>query len=239
MNINFFSVTFWFNIIEEPNELLNSLQDNLKDEYSKFEVFNKSDNLLNPIIRAINVNEKTNIVVSQISLQYNMDNVSLKDSQIFKDRVINLFNILNNNIKVLHTSLYVNGEIIKDNALEVITKNTLQDSLKNDLVDTSIKLGKCYEDLFYKIVTIFNKKQIKIPKTFDEKGRVIPIPLVSLNGTFVENEVIDVSYELNDKYSYDFTKNYQTSEFYLNKMLYVLFSDLESDVNSIINDGIF
>lgn len=239
MKINCFSITFWFNILSNPNDLLSSLQSNLQ-EFEKYELFNKTDNLLSPIIRGINDELKTNIVISQISMQYNMDNVTLDNSNEFKEKAIILFNILNDlNIDVLHTSAYINGEIVTDNALESITKNTLNPSLNNDLVDTSIKLGKVEEELFYKIVTIFNKKQIKLPKVVDKEGRLVPIPLISWHGALVENELIDVSYEINDKYSYDFTKEYHTTEFYLNKMLYKLFSELESDVNNIIDNGKF
>ena len=239
MKINCFSITFWFNILSNPNDLLSSLQSNLQ-EFEKYELFNKTDNLLSPIIRGINNELKTNIVISQVSMQYNMDNVTLDNSNEFKEKAIILFNILNDlNIDVLHTSAYINGEIVTDNALESITKNTLNPSLNNDLVDTSIKLGKVEEELFYKIVTIFNKKQIKLPKVVDKEGRLVPIPLISWHGALVENELIDVSYEINDKYSYDFTKEYHTTEFYLNKMLYKLFSELESDVNNIIDNGKF
>ena len=241
MNINCFSVTFWFNILSNPNELLNSLQVLLKDEYTKFELFNKSDNLLLPIIRSINGEKKTNIVITQVNLQYNMDNVSLDNIDEFKEKVLSLYDLLNkNNIKVLHTSLFVNAELVKEDALKSITKNTINKSLQNDdLVDMSLKLGKCYEELFYKIITVFNKKQIKLPKVVDEEGRAVPIPLISWNGALVENELLDISYEINDKYSYDFTKNYNTTEFYLNKMLFVLFDNLESDINNIIDNGKF
>lgn len=241
MKINCFSVTFWFNILSNSNELLSSLQDALKDEYSKFELFNKADNLLLPIIRSINSDKKTNIVVSQINLQYNMDDVSLNNSNEFKEKVMTLYNLLiQNNIKVLHTSLFINAELVKEDAIKSIAKNTISKTLQDEsLVDMSLKLGKCYEELFYKIVTIFNKKQIKLPKIVDEEGRTVPIPLISWNGALVENELVDVSYEINDKYSYDFTKNYNTTEFYLNKMLFVLFDDLESDINNIIDNGKF
>ena len=241
MKINCFSVTFWFNILSNSNELLSSLQDALKDEYSKFELFNKADNLLLPIIRSINSDKKTNIVVSQINLQYNMDDVSLNNSNEFKEKVMTLYNLLiQNNIKVLHTSLFINAELVKEDAIKSIAKNTISKTLQDEsLVDMSLKLGKCYEELFYKIVTIFNKKQIKLPKIVDEEGRTVPIPLISWNGALVENELVDVSYEINDKYSYDFTKNYNKKEFYLNKMLFVLFDDLESDINNIIDNGKF
>lgn len=239
MKVNCLSITFWFNIIDNENEVLKSLQEEF-DDYNKYELFNKTDNLMQPIITGVNNQEKTNLVVSQINLQYNMDNTSLKDEKKFKEKALKLYNILiKNNVKVLHTALFVNSEITIDNPLKSLEKIINSSFNTSELVDISIKLSKCHEELFYKIVSLFNKKQVKMPKEVDDKGRFIPLPLISFNGSFVENEMIDISYEINDKYLYDFTKNYSTTEFYLNKMLYLLFSDIESDINNILEKGKF
>lgn len=241
MKINCFSVTFWFNIYEEHNQLLEFLQKEFKEEYPKFNIYNYTNNLLNPIITAINHEKKTNISISQINLRYNMDKVSFKDFDFFQEKTLKLFEILTeNNVTVLHASIYINAELMQENALEIISKNTIVPTLYNeDIVDMTLKIGKKHEDLFYKIVTILNKKQMKLPKKVDEKGRLIPLPLISWNNSFVENEIIDISYEINDKYLYDFTKNYQTTEFYLNKMLFVLKDSFDDDVHSIIEHGKF
>ena len=239
MKINCFSVTFWFNILDNSSELLEALQSEVK-EYQKYEVYNITNNLLSPIISGVNNDLKTNIVLSQINLQYNMNNVSLDDVNMIKEKVLTLFNMLqNNNIKILHTALFINSEMIQDNSLDKIDK-LLNKKLKNsELLDVSVKLSKCYEEIFYKIITIFNKKQIKLPRVLDDNGREVPIPLISFNGSFVENELIDISYEINDKYLFDSTKNYSTSDSYLNKMLYVLFDDYESDIDKLLEKGEF
>lgn len=241
MKINCFSVTFWFNIFDKHKDLLEIFQTELKDEYDNFKIFNYTENLIAPIITAVNNKKMTNISFSQINLQYNMDKVELSDMEKFKEKTLKIFELLtSNNIKIAHTAVFVNGEIVDDKALESIAKNTISKKIySEDLIDISLKLGKKHEDLFYKIVTLLNKKQIKLPKQVDEKGRLIPIPLISWNGAFVENEIIDISYEINDKFSFDFTKNYNTTEFYLNKMLYILSEDLEIDINNIIKNGEF
>ena len=118
MKVNCLSITFWFNIIDNENEVLKSLQEEF-DDYNKYELFNKTDNLMQPIITGVNNQEKTNLVVSQINLQYNMDNTSLKDEKKFKEKALKLYNILiKNNVKVLHTALFVNSEITIDNPLK-------------------------------------------------------------------------------------------------------------------------
>ena len=200
MKINCFSVTFWFNILDNSSELLEALQSEVK-EYQKYEVYNITNNLLSPIISGVNNDLKTNIVLSQINLQYNMNNVSLDDVNMIKEKVLTLFNMLqNNNIKILHTALFINSEMIQDNSLDKIDKLLNKKLKSSELLDVSVKLSKCYEEIFYKIITIFNKKQIKLPRVLDDNGREVPIPLISFNGSFVENELIDISYEINDKY---------------------------------------
>ena len=241
MKINFFSITFWFNIFNEHNDILEEFQEALKDEYDKFNVFGISDNYVKPVISAINNKKKTNLSFSQINLQYNMDNVSLDNFDEFKEKSLQLLELLNNcDIEVLHTAIFINGELVDENALEKISKHTISSSLYDDnLIDMTLKLGKKHEDLFYKIVTILNKKQIKLPQKADSQGRMIPIPLISWNGSLIENELIDISYEINDKYLFDFTKDYHTTEFYLNKMLYILSENFTEDINNIIDKGIF
>ena len=241
MKTNFFSVTFWFNIYDNHKEMLSVLQNDLKDEYSNYNINNYTNNYLNPIITAFNKELKTNMAFSQINFQYNMDNVSTNDLPLFKEKVLHLYEILiNNGISILHTAIFVNAEIIDEDALKKISKNVISSSLvDDDLVDISLKIGKKHEDLFYKILTILNKKQIKLPQKVDELGRNIPIPLISWNGAMVENEIIEVSYEINDKYLFDYTSDYHTTEFYLNKMLYILENNLESDINDLLEKGYF
>ncbi len=238
MKINCYSVTFWFNIFDKHSDVLDILQEELNAEYNKFNVFNYTDNLVAPIITAINNKKMTNMSFSQINLQYTMDNVSINEYDSFKENVLKLFEFLtDNNIEVMHSAIFMNGEVIDDDALKTITKNTVNSKICDEnLVDLTLKIGKKHEDSFYKIITFLNKKQIKLPKKVDKNGRVVPIPLISWNGALVENEIIDISYEINDKYLFDFTKNYKTTEFHINKMLYILKEDMQNDVNFILED---
>lgn len=241
MKLNFLSVTFWFNIYKKHNDILKTLQEELKDEYKTFSVLNYTNNLIAPVIKAVNSEKKTNISFSQINLQYNMDEVDLNDIENFKLKTQKLFDILSSNeIEIAHTSLFVNGEFKEDDALKIISEKTIASGLRtNDLVDMSLKLGKKHEDIFYKIVTILNKKQVKLTQKLDDNNHPIPLPLISWNGSLIEKEIIEFSYEINDKYSFDFTKNYHTTDFYLNKLLYVFIHDFENDIDSIINKGSF
>lgn len=221
--------------------LLEDFKKNFKDEYNDFNIKTSVSSYFEPIITAFNNNSLTNLSMSQINLQYNMDKVTINDFEKFKMHALNIFELLTSyGIEILHTAIMINAETFDDQALDRITSKTINKSLVDeDLVDVTLKFGKKHEDLFYKIVTLVNKKQIKIPPKKDELGRLIPIPLISWNGILVENEVIDVIYEINDKYSFDFTKNYHTTEFYLNKMLYILQHNFENDINNILEQGDF
>ena len=241
MKINCFSITFWFNIFKDHQEILETLQNFFKDEYDKYDVFNITNNLLAPVITAINDEKMTNMCMSQLNLQYNMDKVTWKDFPKFKAKVLSLFETLEEyGLIILHTAIFINGELLEENALKRITKSTLNKSLVNeDLIDVSLKLGKKVEDLFYKVINILNKKQLKLPEKYDEQGNLIPLPVVSWYDAMASQDLLDISYEINDKYSFDFTKNYHTTEFYLNKMLYIMENNFLSDINNLLDKGKF
>ncbi len=241
MKINCFSITFWFNIFKNHQEILESLQNFFKDEYDKYDVFNITDHLLAPIITAMNDKEMTSMCMSQLNLQYNMDKVSWEDFPKFKEKVLSLFETLEEyGLTILHTAIFINGELVEDDALNKITKHTLNKSLINeDLIDVSLKLGKKEEDLFYNVINILNKKQLKLAEKYDKQGNLIPLPVVSWYDAMASQNLLDISYELNDKYSFDFTKNYHTTEFYLNKMLYIIENNFLKDVNNLLDKGKF
>lgn len=241
MKLNFISVTIWFNIYDDINKLLNNLQNNFKNEYTSYQVNNVTNNLGLPIIIGNNDEIKSSLLISQINLQFNQKINNINDIDSFKDKVLNLLNILElSDVKLCHSSIFVNNELICDDALTKLTSNILNKNIIDDnLVDTNIKIGKKSEDLFYKIITIYNKKQIKIPKLVDDRNRLVPIPLISLNGMFTENELLDISYEINDKYLFDFTKDYHTNDFYLNKMFFNLKRDYLDDINNLLDNGKF
>lgn len=242
MKINYFSITFWFKIYNNQENMLTPLKETFKDEFSNYNIRTlSSNNLFIPIINAINPNLKTNLSISQINLQYNMDKVTKKDFNNFKEKMLKLFeNLMNIGVEVQHTAICVNVDMDDSNALNKLTKNIINKKIcSKDLVDVSLKFGKKYEDLFYKIINLLNKKQIKINNQVDEQGRQIPIPLISWHNSIIDKEIIEVQYEINDKYSFDFTNNYHTTEFYLNKMFYILEQDMESDINTLISKGEF
>ena len=241
MKINCFSITFWFNVFKNHQQILENLQNFFKDEYEKYDIFNMTNNLLAPVITALNDKKMTSVSMSQLNLQYNMDKVTWQDFPKFKEKVLNLFEVLEEyGLTILHTAIYINGEVLEDDALNKVTKHTLTKSLINDdLIDVSLKLGKKEEDLFYKVVNILNKKQLKLPEKYDEQGNLIPLPIVSWYGAIASQDLLEIAYEINDKYSFDFTKNYHTTEFYLNKMLYLMENNFLSDITNLLDKGKF
>ena len=163
MKINCFSITFWFNIFKNHQEILEIFQNFFKSEYDKYDFFNITDNLLAPVITAVNDKKMTNICMSQLNLQYNMDKVTWEDFPKFKEKVLNLFeNLEEYGLIILHTAIFINGELIENDALNKITKHILNKSLiSEDLIDVSLKFGKKEEDLFYKVINVLNKGCVK------------------------------------------------------------------------------
>ena len=239
MNSNFLSVTFWFNIIEVEEKFIEIFRSNLKDEFSEFKFFEEdSHDYYKPKLTAFNTKTHNNLTFSPINLQYNMETV---DIDKFYENVLKLYDILSDNgIKVMHSAIYAHNEILKDDALNEIAQKTITSSLKTkDLVDLNLKFGKNYDDAFYKIISIMNKKQLEIPRVFDELHREVPVPLIPWNKSVEKSEVIDISYEINDKLSFDTASNYYTESAYLNKMLYILKNDMADDINKLIYEGKF
>ena len=242
MKINCFSATFWFNIFTDHTNVLKDFNAELKDEYDNFTIASESsNNLLVPVITAYNEKKHSNLMFSQINLQYTVEDTTMENFNEFKEKTLKIFEILDtNNIAVLHSSIFINGEKYQDEAILNITDKLLNKKVvSDDLVDASIKLAKKCDDQFYKFVSLSNKKQLQFPKEVDDKGRLIPIPLIPWQNSVSEQDLIEVIYEINDKCSFDFTKNYQTSEFYLNKMLYILETDFLSDIETLITKGEF
>ncbi len=240
MKFNYFSITFWFKIYNNPENLIVPLRDSFKEEFTNYNIRSEiPNNLFIPIINAMNPDLRTNLSISQINLQYNMDRVTKNDFNNFKEKILKLYeNLTEAGIEIEHTAICINTDLEEKNALDKLTKNIINKKIcTNDLVDVSLKFGKKHEDLFYKIINLLNKKQIKINNVVDDKGRNIPIPLIPWNNSLIEKELIEIQYEINDKYSFDYTKNYHTTEFYLNKMFYILEQDMESDIENLITKG--
>ena len=91
MNILHFGVTFWFNIYDDYKNLLENLSQELKDEFTSFNYSaEQNQNLLAPVISTINNEKRTNMHVTRISAQYNMDNVNLENYEEFKDKALKI-----------------------------------------------------------------------------------------------------------------------------------------------------
>ena len=153
MKINFISITFWFNIYDDLEKALYKFQNNLGDEFTSFNIKKPNNNLFEPLINSINKEKKSSLFMSPINLQYNIDLFSMGKFNEFKNRVMQLFEILIDlKIEVLHTAVCINSEMVVDNALNLLTNNTINKNIvTEDLVDATLKFGKKEEDLFYKI----------------------------------------------------------------------------------------
>ena len=237
MKPNFLSITFWFNIYDDHQKFIDIINDNLANEFTEIKVYEQDDNnLFKPKLTAFNRQSNNNLTFSKVNLQYNME---LIDRNKFSDIALKIYEMLvDNGIVVMHTAIYAEVELVDNNALKTITQNLLNSSISGqDLIDVNLHFGIKCEDAFYKIISLMNKRQIELPRKYDSLNREIPIPLISWMDATLKDEVIDISYEINDKLLFDTEKNYHTELAYLNKMLYILKNNLEDDINSLINKG--
>ncbi len=237
MKPNFLSITFWFNIYDDHQKFIDIINNNLVNEFTEIKVYDQDDNnLFKPKLTAFNRQNNNNLTFSKVNLQYNME---LIDINKFSDIALKIYEMLaDNGIVVMHTAIYAGVELVDNNALKTITQNLLNSSVSGqNLIDVNLHFGIKCEDAFYKIISLMNKRQIELPRKYDSLNREIPIPLISWMDATLKDEVIDISYEINDKLLFDTEKNYHTELAYLNKMLYILKNNLEDDINSLINKG--
>lgn len=241
MRINLFSVTFWFNIYKKFNDVKDNLIKELTIDFPDIKIFDPTDDLLKPLLIAENKEKKISLTISQINFQYNMHFTDFNSIKVFRDTSLQYFEMLSNqSFDILHSALYINGEFTDKNAKETLTKSLVSSKiLTDDLIDLTLKFSKKYEDSFFKIISILNKKELRIPRKFNQEGEELPLNIVSWKGAQVVDELIEVSYEINDRYLFDNENNYHTSEFHLNKMLYLLENDFSDDLKNLISNGEF
>ena len=237
MVTNYFTVIFWYDFFDNYMDYFEDLKKLFKNEYDNINILNNEiADETQPVISAYNNDLKTNFSFSKIFLQYSQDNHKFSDFKQFYNKCLEIFNYLEAcNIKVKHTSIIVS----LDKQLDLSNEQYLSNMLNNDFIDSNIvdfsfKFGKKVDDQFYKIIKLFNKKKISIPYITDEKSRKMPIPLISWKEMEIGEEFYEFNYELNDKYLFDNEKDYNTTEFYLNKMLYIIENNLEDDLKKIV-----
>ena len=68
LKTNYFSIIFWFNICNKHHSIIENLQKEFQNEYKNFNIFNYTNDLILPIVSAINNEKMTNIKFSQINL---------------------------------------------------------------------------------------------------------------------------------------------------------------------------
>ncbi len=241
MKINMFSFTFWFNIYNSQKELISDIVDNFQGEFEDIKVFDENNDLFSPIIISENEKKNSNFSMSKINFQYNLHNTNFKSIEEFRKKTLDIYDLLTkNSVEILHTALYINGEFIDKDARKTLTKNLVSSKLlSDDLIDLTLKFSKKHEDSFFKIVSFLNKKQLTIKKSYNEEGVELPLPIISWKDAEVGDELIEVAYEINDRYLFDNEKNYHTTEFHLNKMLYLLEFDFKDDIGNLIKKGEF
>ena len=94
----------------------------------------------------------------------------------------------------------------------------------------NLKFTSLVDEQYTETIQIINNKKVELTKIVDEKDREIPFNLLSLGDLNIVDEGFLFEYELTDRYLYDTNKNYNTTEFHVNKILYTIKDNFENEV---------
>ena len=113
-------------------------------------------------------------------------------------------------LHIFYSAIFVNLEKDSENPIEMINNNLINERLKNDnLNEIGMRMALVEEDSFYKIIVVNNSKDYTMQREI-KSGENIILPLISLRDAKITKEYISISYELNDKYSFDNKDNNKT-----------------------------
>ena len=232
MNYLHLGVYFWFDICDEGESLLNSLNDKFNHVFKTFH-YEETDeqDIFSPVISGYDKEKKSSMSVSRICCQYHLEDLTDKSIDTFRNNSLELFNILeDNNIKILYTSANMSAIRKHDLPLEELKKIFKSDIDFKDLLEMNLKFTSLVDEQYTETIQIINNKKVELTKIVDSKDREIPFNLLSLGDLSIVDEGFLFEYELSDRYLFDTTRNYNTTEFHVNKILYTIKDNFESEV---------
>lgn len=249
MKVRNIIITFWFekyNNIKQTFDLFN------KELTGFFPVFfmNSLPGNIDPIIPRISSQSEQRhsiLNMSNINLQlvvnyddnYN-ENVDLCFDYIQK-RAYKIFDVLcTSGIKVLYSAILVNVDLDCDeNPVEYVCNRLLKVEKNNKAVDeVGTRIATVIDDSIYQIISINNSKDYTITKEIKKDNTEIIMPLVSLVDASVDKEYLSISYELNDKYSFNNVLNYSCNKDIFTSMLKKSQEDIKEYILGFIETGV-
>ena len=228
MGINSIIVTFWFNKVTDIKNKIEIFEEELNEYFHGINSIGVPADISPdyPRLTAISDGGHTNLKVSMINLQIttNFDkdyNCNYEDCfNYVRNRIFKIYNLLANklDITVLYGAILAMCEVDCSNPMHIIKKNLLSQKLNGDYCDSGVRISEIIDNKFYENSSFNTTKQISIKKEIGDFKNII-IPLISLNNAIVEKKGISISYELNDKYSFDNNDDYHLDYENLKQMI--------------------
>ncbi len=232
MNYLHLGIYFWFDICDEEQDLFKSLNEKFNHVFKSF-YYDELDekDIFSPVISGYNKENKSSMSVSRICCQYHLEDLTEESIDTFRNNSLELFNILeDNSIKVLYVSANISAIRKHDLPLEELKKIFKSDIDFKNLLEMNLKFTSLVDEQYTETIQIINNKKVELTKIVDEKDREIPFNLLSLGDLNIVDEGFLFEYELTDRYLYDTNKNYNTTEFHVNKILYTIKDNFENEV---------
>lgn len=247
MKIKNIIVTFWFNRYNNIKDIFEIFNSKLGEYFPAFNMTNLPSNV-DPIIPRITARSKSGhstFNMSNINVQLITDydekyNTNFENClNYIEERVKKIYEILVlNQIEVLYSAIFVNLDKIIDSPIDMIKNNLLSESVRNNTFsEVGMRTSMIVEDKFYRILTINNAKDFTMQKQIVPGQNEIIMPLISLHDAEIVNEYISISYELNDKYSFDSVEDYKNNSDIMNKMFEQVKNDLSNNIEEFIQNG--
>lgn len=240
MKIKDSTITFWFQKQPNPKAYVDKFNENLKEHFFDFNIISVPANIDPAIPRlvAVSSSNHSNIEISLINarLRTNFDENYSSDLNLcikyLKERALKLFEALKVcDIAIVYSAIFINLEKQEDKAVEKIENQFLKTQDIKEIDEIGIRFSKIVDNKFYSNISFNNSKQIKIEKIFENNKPEIIIPLISLNEASKIDNYLNVSLEVNDKYSFNLDTNYSTNRKELEKMFDLITAQLGKEIN--------
>ena len=247
MKIKNIVVTFWFEKYDNTKGIFEELNSKLTEYFPAFNYMGLPANV-DPIVPRINSQSKSGHTIFnmstinvQITTNYdgNFNEDFSKCIDYMEERASKIYNLLiSKEVKVLYSAVFVNLEKEVDNPIQTIQQNLLSSSVnENTFSEVGMRASMVIDNKYYRILTINNSKDFTMQKQITPGQNTIIFPLISLNDATITKEYISISYELNDKYSFDSNENYTNNTEIIKNMFLTVRDDLQNKIEVFVNTG--
>lgn len=244
MKINDIVVTFWFNKVVDIKNKIDIFEKELSDYFHGINSIGVPADINPdyPRLTAISDGGHTKLNISMINLQlvtnydsqYNTD--YSKCFEYIEQRAIKIYETISTKLglDILYSAIIVVCEVEDENPVSMIKDNLLSSKLSGTYCEIGVRTSETINDKYYRNIAINSAKQITLSKMIEPGQTEIIMPLISLAEANVDKESIMITYEINDKYSFDTNIKYKLNQLDFQEMLNEAKQDIEENILNIV-----